>query len=105
MKKIQAVPIWYNGQDVDATLLNINVTNISLGNSAKIDYSIADKEAVDESSVDKLDQEAKIYFMQQVKQGKIKELPKDPKAEYMKVKMTKKELKEVIREQIKNLTK
>ena len=73
--------------------------------SAKIDYSVADKEAVDEISVDKLDQEAKIYFMQQVKQGKIKELPKDPKAEYMKVKMTKKELKEVIREQIKNLTK
>lgn len=73
--------------------------------SAKIDYSVADKEAVDEASVDKLDQEAKIYFMQQVKAGKIKELPKDPKAEYMKVKMTKKELKEVIREQIKNLTK
>ena len=44
-------------------------------------------------------------FMQQVKAGKIKELPKDPKAEYMKVKMTKKELKEIIREQIKNLTK
>ena len=54
---------------------------------------------------DKLDQEAKVYFMQQVKLGKIKELPKDPKAEYMKIKMTKKELKEVIREQIKNLTK
>jgi hypothetical protein len=72
--------------------------------SAKIDYSISEKETVDEIT-DKLDQEAKIYFMQQVKQGKIKELPKNPKAEYMKVKMTKKELKEVIREQIKNLTK
>jgi len=56
--------------------------------SAKIDYSVADKEAVDEASVDKLDQEAKIYFMQQVKAGKIKELPKDPKAEYMKIKMS-----------------
>jgi hypothetical protein len=54
---------------------------------------------------DKLDQEAKVYFMQQVKLGKIKELPKDPKAEYMKIKMTKKDLKEVIREQIKNLIK
>lgn len=54
---------------------------------------------------DKLDQEAKVYFMQQVKLGKIKELPKDPKAEYMKIKMTKKDLKEVIREQIKSLTK
>ena len=43
--------------------------------------------------------------MQQVKAGKIKELPEDPKAEYMKIKMTKKELKEVIREQIKSLTK
>ena len=73
--------------------------------SAKIDYSVADKEAVDEVSVDKLDQEAKIYFMQQVKLGKIKELPKDPKAEYMKIKMTKKDLKEVIREQIKSLIK
>jgi hypothetical protein len=72
--------------------------------SAKIDYSVADKEAVDES-VNKLDQEAKVYFMQQVKLGKIKELPKDPKAEYMKIKMTKKDLKEVIREQIKNLIK
>ena len=54
---------------------------------------------------DKLDQEAKVYFMQQVKLGKIKELPEDPKAEYMKIKMTKKDLKEVIREQIKSLTK
>ena len=35
----------------------------------------------------------------------IDKLPKDPKAEYMKIKMTKKELKEVIREQIKSLTK
>jgi hypothetical protein len=73
--------------------------------SAKIDYSVADKEAVDEASVNKLDQEAKVYFMQQVKLGKIKELPKDPKAEYMKIKMTKKDLKEVIREQIKSLIK
>jgi hypothetical protein len=56
--------------------------------SAKVDYSIVDKEAVDESA-DKLDQEAKLYFMQQFKAGKIKELPKDPKAEYMKIKMTK----------------
>ena len=72
--------------------------------NAKVDYSIVDKEAVDEST-DKLDQEAKLYFMQQFKAGKIKELPKDPKAEYMKVKMTKKDLKEVIREQIKNLIK
>jgi len=72
--------------------------------NAKINYSIVDKEAVDESA-DKLDQEAKLYFMQQFKAGKIKELPKDPKAEYMKVKMTKKELQEVIREQIKNLIK
>ena len=83
---------------------------MSLEGAKKPDHLITvfagvDKEAVDEASVDKLDQEAKIYFMQQVKQGKIKELPKDPKAEYMKVKMTKKELKEVIREQIKNLTK
>ena len=54
--------------------------------SAKIDYSVADKEAVDESA-NKLDQEAKVYFMQQVKAGKIKELPKDPKAEYMKIKI------------------
>jgi hypothetical protein len=72
--------------------------------NAKVNYSIVDKEAVDEST-DKLDQEAKLYFMQQFKAGKIKELPKDPKAEYMKVKMTKKELKEVIREQIKSLIK
>jgi hypothetical protein len=72
--------------------------------NAKVNYSIVDKEAVDEST-DKLDQEAKLYFMQQFKAGKIKELPKDPKAEYMKVKMTKKDLKEVIREQIKNLIK
>lgn len=56
--------------------------------SAKIDYSVADKEAVDEVSTDKLDQEAKLYFMQQFKAGKIKELPKDPKAEYMKIKMS-----------------
>ena len=73
--------------------------------SAKIDYSVADKEAVDEVSTDKLDQEAKVYFMQQVKAGKIKELPEDPKAEYIKIKMTKKDLKEVIREQIKSLIK
>ena len=73
--------------------------------SAKIDYSVTDKEAVDEVSTDKLDQEAKLYFMQQFKAGKIKELPKDPKAEYMKIKMTKKDLKEVIREQIKSLIK
>jgi hypothetical protein len=72
--------------------------------NAKIDYSVADKEAVDEAT-HKLDQEAKLYFMQQLKAGKIKELPKDPKAEYMKIKMTKEELKEVIREQIKNLIK
>jgi hypothetical protein len=73
--------------------------------SAKIDYSVTDKEAVDEVSTDKLDQEAKLYFMQQFKAGKIKELPKDPKTEYMKIKMTKKDLKEVIREQIKSLIK
>ena len=73
--------------------------------NAKIDYSVADKEAVDEVSTDKLDQEAKLYFMQQFKAGKIKELPKDPKAEYMKIKMTKKDLKEVIKEQIKSLIK
>jgi hypothetical protein len=54
---------------------------------------------------DKLDQEAKIYFMQQVKQGKIKELPKDPKAEYMKIKMSKDKLKEIIREKLQKLTK
>ena len=73
--------------------------------NAKIDYSIADKEAVDESSVDKLDQEAKIYFMQQVKQGKIKELPKDPKAEYIKIKMSKDNLKEIIREKLAKILK
>lgn len=73
--------------------------------NAKIDYSIADKEAVDESSVDKLDQEAKIYFMQQVKQGKIKELPKNPKAEYIKIKMSKDNLKEIIREKLAKILK
>jgi hypothetical protein len=72
--------------------------------SAKIDYSISEKETVDEIT-DKLDQEAKIYFMQQVKQGKIKELPKDPKAEYMKIKMSKDKLKEIIREKLQKLTK
>lgn len=78
---------------------------LSLIKILPIKYQDFLKETVDEVSVDKLDQEAKIYFMQQLKAGKIKELPKDPKAEYMKTKMTKKELKEVIREQIKNLTK
>jgi hypothetical protein len=34
-----------------------------------------------------LDQTAKIYFMQQVRKGKIDQLPKDPKAEYMKLKL------------------
>jgi hypothetical protein len=58
-----------------------------------------------ETKEDKLDQEAKIYFMQQVKQGKIKELPKDPKAEYMKIKMSKDKLKEIIREKLQKLTK
>jgi hypothetical protein len=72
--------------------------------NAKIDYSVAEKETVDEVT-DKLDQEAKIYFMQQVKQGKIKELPKDPKAEYMKIKMSKDKLKEIIREKLQKLTK
>ena len=56
--------------------------------NAKIDYSVADKEAVDEVSTDKLDKEAKLYFIQQFKAGKIKELPKDPKAEYIKIKMS-----------------
>lgn len=72
--------------------------------NAKIDYSISEKETVDEV-IDKLDQEAKIYFMQQVKQGKIKELPKDPKAEYMKIKMSKDKLKEIIREKLQKLIK
>lgn len=73
--------------------------------NAKIDYSIAEKEAVDESSLDKLDQEAKIYFMQQLKAGKIKELPKDPKAEYIKIKMSKDNLKEIIREKLAKILK
>ena len=57
------------------------------------------------SSQNKRTNNAKLYFMQQFKAGKIKELPKDPKAEYMKIKMTKKDLKKVIKEQIKSLIK
>jgi hypothetical protein len=68
--------------------------------SSKTGYNM--NEAKEE---DKVDQEAKIYFMQQVKQGKIKELPKDPKAEYMKIKMSKDKLKEIIREKLQKLTK
>jgi hypothetical protein len=34
-----------------------------------------------------LNHTAKIYFMQQVRKGKIDQLPKDPKAEYMKLKL------------------
>ena len=77
--------------------------------SAKIDYSVADKEAVGETKTgykpDPDSEEAQAYFLQQFKEKKIKELPKDPKAEYTKVIMTKEELKEVIKEQIKNLIK
>jgi len=40
-----------------------------------------------------LDDEAKVYWMQQLKKGKIDTLPEDPKAAYMKIKI-KKSLKE-----------
>jgi len=79
--------------------------------NAKIDYSVADKEAVDEAPVNKNNkinsdsEEAKVYFLQQFKLGNIEKIPDNPKAEYMKIKMTKEELKEVIREQIKSLIK
>lgn len=79
--------------------------------NAKIDYAVADKEAVDEASVNKKNkidpdsEEAKLYFLQQFKLGNIKKVPDNPKAEYIKIKMTKEELKEVIREQIKSLIK
>jgi hypothetical protein len=79
--------------------------------NAKIDYSVTDKEAVDEAPVNKNNkinsdsEEAQAYFLQQFKAKKISKIPEDPKAEYIKVKMTKKDLKEVIREQIKNLIK
>ena len=79
--------------------------------NAKIDYSVADKEAVDEAPVNKNNkinsdsEEAKVYFLQQFKLGNIEKIPDNPKAEYMKIKMTKEELKEAIREQIKSLIK
>jgi hypothetical protein len=77
--------------------------------NAKIDYSVADKEAVGETKTgykpDPDSEEAKVYFLQQFKLGNIEKIPDNPKAEYMKIKMTKEELKEVIREQIKSLIK
>lgn len=40
MKKIQAVPIWFNGQDVNATLLNVVVSSVILGRAAMVQYQL-----------------------------------------------------------------
>lgn len=40
MKKIVAVPIWYNGTDVNATLFEVSVSNLQLGSSASIYYAL-----------------------------------------------------------------
>lgn len=95
-KKLQAK---YNIEDINVSDLKNGKVEVF---AVSDDFIKMTSPSLDE---DKVDQEAKIYFMQQFKLGKIKELPKDPKAEYMKIMMTKKELQEVIREQIKNLTK
>lgn len=50
MKKIQAVPIWYNGQDVDATLFQVNVSNLNLGVSARLDYTLYSAAPLEDSS-------------------------------------------------------
>ena len=101
-------------QGFNFKVLSINGDNLEVENTktgkkmtTNIDnmYLPTVKEAVDETSVDKLDQEAKIYFMQQFKQGKIKKLPKDPKAEYIKIKMSKDNLKEIIREKLAKILK
>lgn len=40
MRKIQDVPIWYNGENKNASWIYVNVSEVNLGISAKITYSL-----------------------------------------------------------------
>lgn len=50
MKKIEAVSIWYNGEDVDATLLQVVASNVNLGSSASLNYILYSAAPLDENS-------------------------------------------------------
>lgn len=54
MKKIEALPIWYNGQVKDATIFNVIVSNIILGSCADISYELY-SEVTDEEGNTKLE--------------------------------------------------
>jgi hypothetical protein len=49
MKKIEAFPLWYNGQMKNATLINVLISNVVLGSSADISYELF-SEFVDEET-------------------------------------------------------
>lgn len=41
MKTIEPVKVWYNGQEVDATILNASSTNDNLVDSASFNYQLS----------------------------------------------------------------
>jgi hypothetical protein len=95
----------YNIEDHDINDLKNGTVQVYIRSN---DFAKMSSPSIDETKNDEIDpdsEEAKVYFMQQFKLGNIEKIPDNPKAEYMKIKMTKEELKEVIREQIKNLIK
>ena len=95
----------YNIEDHDINDLKNGTVQVYIRSN---DFAKMSSPSIDETKNDEIDpdsEEAKVYFMQQFKLGNIEKIPDNPKAEYMKIKMTKEELKEVIREQIKSLIK
>jgi len=44
MKKIEATPIWHNGQMKNAEYLDVRITNIILGSSASFNFSLYTKQ-------------------------------------------------------------
>ena len=95
----------YNIEDHDINDLKNGTVQVYIRSN---DFAKMSSPSIDETKNDEIDpdsKEAKVYFMQQFKLGNIEKIPDNPKAEYMKIKMTKEELKEVIREQIKSLIK
>ena len=80
----------YNIEDHDINDLKNGTVQVYIRSN---DFAKMSSPSIDETKNDEIDldfEEAQAYFLQQFKAKKIKELPKDPKAEYTKVIMTKK---------------
>jgi hypothetical protein len=54
MKKIEAFPIWYNGELKNATIFNVMISNLILGTCADITYELY-SEVTDEEGNTKLE--------------------------------------------------